>query len=161
MKGNKMKLYIKQEVFTWADRFYVYDAGENVLFSAEGEIFSWGKKLHVYDARGGETAYIEQQLLTFLPRYNIYIHGGSVAQIKREFTFFSPLYTVEGPGWRVEGDFLAHDYQITCNGRVVAVMHKEWLTWGDCYEIDVFSDRDVVMALCVILAIDCIMAQSK
>jgi len=37
-----------------------------------GEIFSWGKKLHVYDLRGDEVAFIQQRLLTFLPRYEVY-----------------------------------------------------------------------------------------
>jgi uncharacterized protein YxjI len=44
-----MKLYIKQKVFSWADRFTVKDENGADRYFVEGEMFSWGKKLHVYD----------------------------------------------------------------------------------------------------------------
>ena len=47
-----MKLYIKQKVFSWGDKFTVKDSNGEDRYYVEGEIFSWGKKLHVYDMRG-------------------------------------------------------------------------------------------------------------
>ena len=44
-----MKLYIKQKVFSWGDKFTVKDVNGEDRYFVEGEIFSWGKKLHVYD----------------------------------------------------------------------------------------------------------------
>ena len=44
-----MKLYIKQKVFSWGDKFTVKDASGEDRYYVEGEVFSWGKKLHVYD----------------------------------------------------------------------------------------------------------------
>ena len=49
-----MKLYIKQKVFSWGDKFTVKDVNGEDRYYVEGEIFSWGKKLHVYDMRGNE-----------------------------------------------------------------------------------------------------------
>ena len=37
-----MKLYIKQKVFSWADRFTVKDSSGNDRYFVEGELFSWG-----------------------------------------------------------------------------------------------------------------------
>lgn len=156
-----MKLYIQQKVFSWADRFTVFDASENALYYAEGELFTWGKKLHLYNAHGVEAAYIEQRLLSFLPRYTIYRDGTEVAVVTREFTFFTQRYTVDGPGWEVDGDFLAHDYEIRDDERLVASMHKEWLSWGDCYELDITDDGDTVTALSVVLVIDCVLASQS
>ena len=51
-----MKLYIKQKVFSWGDKFTVKDSNGEDRYYVEGEIFSWGKKLHVYDMRGNEVA---------------------------------------------------------------------------------------------------------
>lgn len=38
-----MELYLKQHVFTFKDRFSVYDAAGNDIYYVEGELFSWGR----------------------------------------------------------------------------------------------------------------------
>ena len=53
-----MKLYIKEKVFSWGDKFTVKDAYGEDKYIVEGEVFSWGKKLHVYDRSGREVAFI-------------------------------------------------------------------------------------------------------
>jgi uncharacterized protein YxjI len=35
---------------------------------------------------------------------------------------------------------------------------KEWMTWGDCYELDIVEPADEIIALSVVLAIDCVQA---
>ena len=47
-----MRLYIKQAVFSWRDRFAVRDEFGGDRYFAEGEFFSMGKQLHVYDSNG-------------------------------------------------------------------------------------------------------------
>lgn len=32
------------------------------------------------------------------------------------------------------------------------------MTWGDCYELDIADRRDELIALAVVLTIDCVMA---
>ncbi len=61
-------------------------------------------------------------------------------------------------GWDIDGDFFAHDFSISREGREIVVIHKEWLTWGDCYVLDIADPRDTVTALAVVLAIDCVQA---
>ena len=156
-----MKLYIKQKVFSWTDRFNITDASGREIYRAEGEFLSWGKKLHVYTSSGGEAAYIAQKIFSFLPCYYIYRHGREVAEIVKRFTFFTPMYTIHGLGWEIEGDFFAHNYSITDNGRTIITVRKEWFTWGDCYELDIADDTDEVNALCAALVIDCVMAAAS
>ena len=64
-----MNLYMKQRVFSWNDRFTIYDANGQDRFYVEGELLSWGKKLHLYDLLGNERIFISQKVLTFLPNY--------------------------------------------------------------------------------------------
>ena len=155
-----MKLYIKQKVFSWNDRFTVKDIhGENRYY-VEGELFSWGKKLHVYDMAGNEVAFIQQKVFSFLPRYFVYVNGTEVAEIVKDFTFFFPRYSIAGLGWDIEGSFMAHDYQITQNGRPIMTISKEWMTWGDSYELDIADSRDEIVALAVVLTIDCVTESS-
>ena len=54
-----MKLYIKQRIFTWGDKFSIYDEAGNEKYYVEGEILTFGKKLHLYDLQGRELAYID------------------------------------------------------------------------------------------------------
>lgn len=149
-----MKLYIQQKIFTWGDKFSVYDEAGNEKYYVEGEVLTFGKKLHLYDPDGIELAYIEQQLLTFLPRYTIYCHGEEFAEVVKEFTLFCSAYTVNGPDWRVEGDFFSHDYEVTDEDGVVASVEKQWFTLGDAYEISIADEADEIAALSVVLVID-------
>ena len=151
-----MKLYIKEKVFSWGDKFSVKDAYGEDKYTVEGEVFSWGKKLHVYDCSGREVAFIKQEIWSFLPRFYVYCGGRQVAEIKKEFTFLFPRYSIAGLGWEIEGSFLAHDYQITRNGQTIVTISKEWMTWGDSYELDILNPADEIVALAVVITIDCV-----
>ena len=150
-----MKLYIKQKVFSWGDKFTVKDEAGRDRYYVEGEIFTFGRKLHVYDMSGHEVAFIKQEVWSFMPRYYVFCGDRQVAEIKKEFTFLFPKYSIDGLGWEVNGSFMAHDYEVTENGRPVVVIHKEWMTWGDCYELDIAPYADEIVALATVLAIDC------
>ena len=153
-----MKLYIRQKVFSWKDKFYVKDERGNDKYYVEGEFFSFGKKLHVYDMDGNEVALVQQRLMSFLPRYCVFIGENQIAEIVKKMSLFRPKYYVEGLGWDVEGDFTAHDYAVINNGSYIVSIHKEWMTWGDCYELDIAPGADEIVSLSVVLAIDCVMA---
>ncbi len=156
-----MKLYIKQKVFSWGDKFMVRDALGCDRYRVEGEVLSWGKKLHVYDMAGREVAFIKQEVWSFLPRYYVFCGDRQVAEIKKEFTFLFPRYSIEGLGWEIDGSFWAHDYCITKNGRQIVSISKEWMTWGDSYELDISNAADELVALAVVLTIDCVTASSS
>ena len=115
-----MKLYIKEKVFSWGDRFTVKDAYGEDKYIVEGEVFSWGKKLHVYDRSGREVAFIKQEVWSFLPRFYVF-----------------------------------------CGDLQVAEISKEWMTWGDSYELDIADPADEIVALAVVLTIDCVTESSS
>ena len=153
-----MKLYMKQKVFSWADRFTVKDELGSDRYYVQGKLFSWGKQLFVYDAASGaEVAFIKQKVMSFLPCYYVFVGGAQVREIVKEFTFLRPRYTISGRNWDVQGDFFAHEYSVTQNGALVVTIAKEWLTWGDTYAIDIADPRDELPALATVLAIDCAM----
>jgi len=156
-----MKLYMKQKVFSWADKFYITDDQGNSRYYVEGEIFSWGKKLHIYNNSGDEVAFIRQKLMTFLPRYHVEINGNVVATIVKDFTFFRQSYHLEGINWQVDGDFLAHEYVMFDNREEIMRMSKAWFTWGDTYELDIYNPANEILCLSVALAIDCAIDQSQ
>lgn len=153
-----MKYYIKQKVFSWGDKFHIYDASGQERFLAQGEVFSFGKKLHLYSMSGEEVAYIHQKVWSFLPKYYISKNGCDIAEVVKEFTLFRSKYSVDGLGWSVSGDFWSHEFGIYRGSSLVAAINKRWFSWGDTYEIDIADGVDDISALCVVLIIDAVIA---
>jgi len=109
----RVRLFIKQKVFSWNDRFTVRDENETDRYFVEGEIFSFGHHLHIYDASHNEVAYIQQKLLSFKPRYYIFKNGSQVAELVKEFTLFKQKYSFGGLPWSIDGEFTRHDYSLS------------------------------------------------
>ena len=151
-----MKLYIKEKVFSWGDKFTVKDEYGCDKYFVQGEVLSWGKKLHVYNTLRNEVAFIKQEVWSFLPRYYVFCNGVQVAEIKKEFSFIFPKYSVAGLGWEIEGKFMAHDYDIKKGNQTIVSISKEWMTWGDSYELDITNPENEIVALSVVLTIDCV-----
>ena len=156
-----MNLYIKERVFTWGDKFDICDHNGQPKYYVEGEVFSWGKKLHVYDRHNREVAFIKQELFTWMPCYKVYVNGHEIARIRKEFSFFRPKYRVDGLNWDVDGNFWEHNYTVSKDGRPIVSIEKEWLTWGDTYQLTIADDADEIVALAVVLTIDCVVEQQS
>ena len=152
-----MKLFMKQKIFSFRDRFSIYNEQEQPVFYVEGELFSLGKKLHVYDMDNQEVAFIQQKVVSFLPKFYVYVDGQEVAEIVREFTFFKPRYRIEGLHWKIDGDVFEHDYEILQDGHPIVTIHKRWWSFSDAYELNIQEERATVHALAVVLAIDCVL----
>ena len=152
-----MKLYIKQKVFSWGAKFNITDEYDEERYSVAGEVFTLAKKLHIYDLTGEEIAFVQQKLFSLMPRFYVYVNGQQIAEIVKELTYFKPRYDILGKGWTVEGDILAHDYMIVEQGRVIASVHKVWMSWGDSFELDIQDTDDEVGLIAVILVIDAVM----
>ena len=114
-----------------------------------------GDKLHILNAQGGHIGTVKQVVLTFLPKFELYVGEQYVGSIHKEFTFFKPRFQVDCNGWQVEGDLWGWDYRIRDGyGRTVAAVSKELFNWTDTYSLDVADSRDALLVLMVALAID-------
>lgn len=152
-----MILHMKQKVFSWSEKFTIKDAMDKDRYFVEGELFSWGHKLHVYNMANQEVAFIKQVILTFLPMFEVYIDDQLVVEVKKEFTFFRSKYSLEGTDWTVDGDFWAHDYEISSPSGIIASVSKAYFTWGDSYQMDITDGADEILLIATILAIDCVL----
>ena len=149
-----MKLLFKQRFFSWFDSYDIYDEAGNTLFVVTGEL-AWGHLLRIYDANGNEVGYIKEKILTWLPKFEMYLGDRYIGCISKEFTFFLPKYNIDCNGWHVDGDLFEWDYQIlNSSGRPVANIRKELWNWTDTYVIDVLDPQDALCALMLVLAID-------
>ncbi len=149
-----MKLIFKERIFSWFDSYDIYDEAGNTVFVVKGEL-SWGHLLRIYDAYGKEVGYVKEKILTFLPKFDIYIGERYAGCISKEFTFFKPRFNIDYNGWQVEGDFFEWDYSIVNSmGKNVATVSKSLWNWTDTYVIDVYDPADAVYALMLVIAID-------
>ena len=151
-----MKLRFKQRFFSWFDSYDIYDETGNTVFTVEGK-FAWGHCLHILDAAGTHIGTIKERVLTFLPKFELYQYAQYIGEIRKEFTFFHPKFTLDCRGWDVDGDFWEWNYQITDpSGRFIATVEKLIWNWTDTYELTVFDPQDCLHVLMVVLAIDAV-----
>ena len=149
-----MKLLFKQRFFSWFDRYDIYDEAGNTMFVVKGEL-AWGHLLRIYDASGNEVGYIKEKVLTWLPKFEMYVGDRYAGCISKAFTFFKPKFNMDYNGWRVDGDWLEWDYTIfNSAGYSIATVSKEIWNWTDTYVIDVHNAQDALCVLMLVLAID-------
>ena len=149
-----MKLLFKQRFFSWLDSYDVYDELGNTFCTVRGQL-SWGHCLKIFDSQGRHVGTVKERVLTFLPKFEIYIGGSYRGCISKEFTFFTPRYNIDFNGWHVEGSVMEWDYRITDRyGRLVAAISKELFHLTDTYSIHVPDPNDALCALMLVLAVD-------
>ena len=149
-----MRLIFKQRLFSWFDSYDIYDEAGNVVYTVEGKL-SWGHCLHILNSVGEHIGTVQERVLTFLPKFEMYVGENYVGCIQKEFTFFTPRFDIDCNGWQVEGNFMGWDYAVTeACGAPVARITKELFNWTDTYVIDVADPENALCVLMLVLAID-------
>lgn len=149
-----MRLMIKQRVFSWGEKFDIYDEQGNVKYFVKGELFSFGHQLHVYDMYDREIGSVHEKIFSFPKQFEIVTGGVPRGHITKQFTLFWQKYDIDFNGWHVDGNFLDWNYDVYSGGRPIIRINKEWLTWGDTYIIDFENPEDELMGLMLVIAID-------
>lgn len=149
-----MKLLFKQRFFSWLDSYDIYYEDGSVAYVVKGQL-SWGHCLKIYDPYGNEVGMVQEKVLTWLPKFELYVGGQYLGCISKEFTFFKPRYNIECNGWQVEGNWTEWDYRVLGpQGDLIAAVSKDIWQWTDTYVIDVAFPDDALYALMLVLAID-------
>lgn len=154
IRRKTMKLLFKQRLFSWFDSYDIYAENGSVLYGVKGQL-SWGHCLKIFDAYGNELGTVKERVLTFLPKFELYLGEQYIGCISKEFSFFRPRFNIDCKGWSIEGDFFEWDYSVLdLNGAQIASVSKELFNWTDTYVIDVVNPNDALCALMLVLAID-------
>lgn len=148
-----MKLLFKQRAFTWFDSYDIFDEAGDTVYTVQGRL-AWGHKLEISDAAGNYLGQVRQEVLTFRPRFSLFIGENCVGQLQKEFALFKPVFTLDCNGWEIEGNFWEWDYRVTEGSRIVMTVSKELFHWTDTYQMDIADPRDALLCLMIVLAID-------
>lgn len=149
-----MKLLFKQRLFSWFDSYDIYNEAGETVYTVKGQL-SLGHCLKIFDSTDREIGTVKERILTFLPKFEMYLGTQYVGCISKEFTFLKPRYNIDCNGWQINGDFFEWDYSIFDHaGQKIAVVSKQLLNWTDTYVIDVYHSENALCALMLVLAID-------
>lgn len=149
-----MQLLIKQRVFSWRDRYDVYDQSGTPKYEVRAEIFTFGHQIHVFSMDGREVGSIHQKLFRFLPAFEVVIGGLPAGTVQKRFSFFRPAYDIDFRGWSAEGNLFGWDYDVTDGRRTVMHISKEPFHWGDTYVLNFADSADEIPGLLLVIAID-------
>ena len=148
-----MRLLFKQRFFSWFDSYDIYDEDGNTVFTVEGKL-AWGHCLHILNAAGEHIGTVQQRVLTFLPKFELYIGEEYYGCICKEFTFFTPRFTLECSDWEVNGSFMEWDYTIDSASRGCIATITKGCFIGRTPTSSTSPTRRTLGALMVVLAID-------
>lgn len=148
---------IKEAFWSLGNDFRIMDQNGNAVFHVDGAAFSWGDNLSFQDMRGNELAKISQKLMSFKPRYEIYIRGEKFAEVVKEWSWFKQKFTLDIPGpndYSITGSFWQHEFEFIRSGIKVAHVSKHFWGWTDSYGVEVDDGEDDVSILCTCIVID-------
>ena len=149
-----MKLLFKQRFFSWFDSYDIFDENGSTVYTVKGEL-AWGHQLRIYDASGNELGLVKQRVLSFMPRFELYVKDQYIGCISREFTLFRPRYNIDFNGWQIEGSWMEWVYSIIdSRGARIADITKEIWNWTDTYSLEIYEPQNALCTLMLVLAID-------
>jgi len=157
-----MKLLIEQKMFSFTDRYSVFDETGEARYEVADEFLSLGHQIHVFDTRSGrEVGSIHQRLFSLFPEFEIVIDGRVQGTIRKEFSFFTPRYYVDYHGWDVEGDMMGWDYQVKRGNTTVMTISKELFRFSDTYVLEYGNPANEMPGLLLAIAIDAVNCSKK
>jgi len=155
-----MRYQIREKLFSFTGDFAIKNQNDKAIFNVIGKFLSIGHKLNLEDLDGNLLYYIEQRLFKFLPEYYIYNSvGHQVAKVKKQFTFFTPKFDIESAYgfYKLYGNILDHDFEITKDNSVCAVISKQWFSLSCTYGVDINENEDQAFILSLIIVLDKVM----
>ncbi len=157
--------YMKQKVFSFRDRYKIYDENQNVVFHCEGKLFSISQRMKFIETSEEKELYaFRRQLFSFMPTYFMYdMNEKQIAKIKRKFTFLKPKLEIESDfgNYTVEGNYFQLNFTVLEGESEVATVQKKWISWGDSYEISIMDDENYSFLVALIIMIDRIFHEQK
>lgn len=155
--------YLKQKVFSFGDKYDVFDEHQNIIYHIKGKVFSLRNKMDMYK-NGALVYHMERKLFRFMPEFVLLNENQEMlATIKRKFMFVGGKLFIDSIYGQMEivGQVFQRDFQLINNGQLVMSVHKKWISWGDTYEISITDDQNEAFYVAMAILIDAIFHQSS
>lgn len=153
-----MRYMMKQKLFSLGNDFYIKDESGQDRFFVDGKVFTLGNQLSFQDLAGKELCFIKQVIFTLGQHYELYRDGQLWATVNKDFfTLFRARFDIEEAGaadLEVEGDFMAHQYAFSREGRQIADVSMTYFTIADTYGVDIVDGEEDILILASTVVID-------
>lgn len=152
------KLYIKQKVFKITDHYPVLDEEGNEVYYVDQDFKLIGNRITVTKNGGAKSFVLEKRLMTLMPKYDVTFSDGKSFFIKQNLTFFKKdidLFS-EDYDLKLVGNLWDLNFDVENNGQVVGHIDKEFMSWGDTYEITVYDKAFEEELLALLIVVDAI-----
>ena len=161
------RLYLKQKVFSITEKFTFYDLNQNEVYKARGSFFALPKYYTLVDNQGQAFVEVRRTFLSFMPEFTLIDlqRGTEICRIRKRFRLGFPKLDIyaDNAQYLIDGSFWAHEFTVKNEqGHLLITVSKQWISWGDAYEITV--DTRLIekhVAAGIVLAIDCTYHSNK
>ena len=142
------ELQLTKKILSLREHYDISDRSGNVLAVGEGNLIQFPAKFKITDPRNGQLIMqIEGKILTIRHQFTMMDSFGVELGIikKKLMKLIGEELWLEKDGkelMRIYGNFLEHDYSMEMNGKVVAQVHRKWVTIRDSYGISILGDVD-------------------
>ena len=153
-----MKYYFKRKnlITNELNKYCLVDAAGNKVYDWKSSILLT-KKIRIFDANKNEVAVVKQVLKSLMPKYQIFVNGEMVLEIKKEFHPLLAKYTLNGSGWEMDNQLMLFEYGMKKDGETVLTQREvEEHMFSQCqtYELDVNGYTNEVVAVAAAVAIN-------
>jgi len=145
---NANEFVMKKGIFSLREHYDIEDRSGRSLAVAEGNFIQLPAVVQVKDATYGQLIMqMEGKVFTLHQQFTFNDSlGVELGTIRKKIAkLIGEEFWIEKGGreiMRIYGDFLEHDYRMEMNGKVVARVHREWVSLRDEYGISILEDVD-------------------
>lgn len=151
-----MRLIIKQLKNKYIVRYNLYDASNDILFTAKDTISFTNKKLNIYDQAKKCFSYV-----TLKNDFNIYIRDNLITTIKQDQILESTL-PIENLGWNFVGDISGFNFHIMNSDKVMlARVSKKTTVFEKRCSVEIHDDSQAEICVALILTLSELIDKNK
>lgn len=151
-----MTLYMERNAFSWGRRLPLTEKNGHTRYTLISDPYGPRKQLQVLDLAAEKAVSVQQSFPSLFPRYEIEVYGKPVGAVQKDLRFTPPQYTIERPGWTMDGSVSRCDYTLLRDNTPLASCHPMPEKPG--YLTLEFHDRaETLPALGVMMIINCVL----
>ncbi len=146
-------------------KFEIRDEAGNVCYKAATVTESLTRhNAKLFDAYDNEIIKVSQQKKLTLSAMNFDLlnsAGQVVCEAIQKVKFVTFTYDLKPLDINIAGNFIKMTFDFTRNGQPVAHVRKKFMTWGDCYEVEMEDPSLEVIFLASVLMIQLVIAAQR
>jgi len=154
---------MRQKVFSFRDKFSIYDDQQVAKYHVEGKVLSLTNKLTFSDEHNRVLLHAHKPVISLLAKYYIEDENKQQLAVIKRMLGLRPKFSLqlENKMLKVSGSIFAHSFVIEDGDELIASIQKRIISWGDTYEINVTDTYDPALSLFIVVLLDQIIHENK